>query len=57
MNRDDQLWWVVVHDWQGQLVYDGSAPCPPELVTLTAEDCLAGHLFTFDMTPMGESVR
>lgn len=51
------LWWVRVTDWEDQLVYEGPAPAPAELVTLTVEDMNAGRLYKFDMKPMGVNPR
>jgi hypothetical protein len=41
---------LVVRDWQGCIVYEGPAPVPEELVTLSFEDVLAGRLYTYDVT-------
>lgn len=48
---DTAGWHVVCRDWDGIVVYDGPAPVPTELCTVSLDDALAGRMYSFDMTP------
>jgi hypothetical protein len=51
-------WHARVTAVDGRLVYDGPAPVPSELITITPEMAVRGEVFTFDMTPpVGEADR
>jgi hypothetical protein len=52
-NANAPGWWVTCTDWNGIVVYNGPAPTPPELCTLTVANVEANQFYTFDMTPMG----
>jgi hypothetical protein len=42
---------IRVTDPSGVVVYDGPAPCPEEIATITPEMLARGELFLFEFTP------
>jgi hypothetical protein len=45
-------WWIRCVSPDGEVVYDGLSPVPPELCTITLEDVRAGRFFEFHAFPV-----
>lgn len=45
-------WHATCHDWDGNLIYDGPAPVPDDLCTITLAELSEGRAYSFVMTPI-----